>query len=231
MLIYFNGDSNTAGTELEYPEQQGFAAKLSSKFNAAFTNDAIAGASNDTICRTTREYLNSFLRTPDLIVIGWSDSAREEWFYNGKYYPVNSLGVEVPSFADETLYQYWSSNQGADEVYRSQLSKYWNSRIYQFHLELEHLGIPHLFFNAIESLNYREAFIKRYYVDYGKESVLHFDWKNTFIRPYDVDFSMIQYLGEQGHNQITPGWFHYGESAQDDWATLLYDYIQANLIV
>lgn len=231
MLIYFNGDSNTAGTELVNPVEQGFAGKLAKKLGASFINQATAGAANDTIYRTTREFLITSSTKPDLIIIGWSDSGREEWFYQNKYQSVNSLGVELPDVANLELYQYWKEHQGYDIVYLTQLTKYWNSRIYQFHLELEFLKIPHLFFNAIESFVDRREGMKLYYHGYHTTDPMIFNWNNKFINPYQEKYSMINHLESSGHKQITPGWFHYGEPAQEEWAELMYNHIKQHNIL
>ena len=114
MLIYFNGDSNTEGTELDNPSEQGFAGKLAKKFNAQHINQAFAGASNDKIFRTTEEYLqecktkNQF---PDLIIIGWTEWIREDWFINGEYHSLNSFGLRNPETVDQARFKQWEEYQ------------------------------------------------------------------------------------------------------------------------
>jgi lysophospholipase L1-like esterase len=84
MLIYFNGDSNVAGTEL--PETtHGMAPKLAERFDGQyktkFINDATPGASNDLIYEQTLDFLNNpSSPKPDLVVIGWTQFNRVQWF-------------------------------------------------------------------------------------------------------------------------------------------------------
>ena len=86
MLIYYNGDSNTIGSELELG--QCWTDFVSKHYCAESINDAEGGCSNDHIFRSTYTYLNKCKlnnKFPDLIIIGWTEWWRQEWRRQGRY--------------------------------------------------------------------------------------------------------------------------------------------------
>lgn len=213
MLIYFNGDSNTAGTELENTNDC-FANQLANLLEADLFNDAYAGASNDRILKTTNDYINQ--HSPDLVIIGWSSSEREDWFINGEYKSVNSFRVNTNDLDQQSQWEYWANNKSGwlsgDYAYEKELCKYWNTKIFNFHLELSYKNIPHLFFNAIYSFNTRG-------------SVYEYNWNNNFYGPYDKNLAMIQWADLAGYQQITPGKWHFKKDAHTNWANILYNHL------
>jgi hypothetical protein len=235
MKIYFNGDSNVAGSELKNPDEQGFASHLSRMFNASYINDAVGGASNSRILRTTEEYLRNCKKSskyPDLIVIGWSEFVREDWFIDGNYQSLtNTFKLNFVEEQNPERYNYWIKNQVHSSTYSAQMAKFWNNTIYNFHCELTFLKIPHLFFEAIESFNEVEIRITK-----DKEitpfndwaTIYHFNWNKNYFHPYNPDYAMINWAENSGYDQITPGKWHYPEPAQIAWAELLYNYINEN---
>lgn len=92
MLIYFNGDSNVAGAELDDPDNESMAAVISQHFNADRVVDALNGASNDRIYDTTLRYIENNA-APDLVIIGWSEHWREQWYLDGEFHEVNHIEV------------------------------------------------------------------------------------------------------------------------------------------
>lgn len=231
MLIYFNGDSNTEGTELDNPSEQGFAGKLAKKFNAQHINQAFAGASNDKIFRTTEEYLqecktkNQF---PDLIIIGWTEWIREDWFINGEYHSLNSFGLRNPETVDQARFKQWEEYQAYNLQFSYHLSKYFSTRIHNLHLELEHLNIPHLFFSATRPFSWNEELFRE---DPRYGPVYQLEWNNCYFRPYDPRGTMIFWAEDNNYKEITPGWNHYNESAQEGWANLLHKHINEYKII
>lgn len=227
MLIYFNGDSNTAGTEL-WDLEQGYAAKLAKKLGASsVVNDAMAGCSNMRIIRSTESFLRDCAtrdQYPDFMVIGWSSFEREEW-WSDEYSQLISLNTHVFAFDDikkTDRYQHWLAHQALDNHYNIQMAKFYNTQIYNLHQELRSKNIRHLFFPAIWSLAYFEARVE--HKPYA--SVYRLDWHHNFVAPYEENFSMINWLAERGHEEITPGQRHYAEPAQEEWARYLETYIR-----
>ena len=88
MIVYVNGDSHTYGIGVATHER--FSDIVAQEFKQDTINDAKVGASNQSILRTTRQYLET--HRPSLVLIGWSTWEREEWHYQDQYYNVNSSG-------------------------------------------------------------------------------------------------------------------------------------------
>jgi hypothetical protein len=216
MNILFNGDSNMCGTELS-DLSQGVAPQICNILKGTEINLAIAGASNDRIYNTTIEYLQNN-PTPDLIVIGWSEFARVQWFIEsngiGKFYEINSInvGVKVPGNWQQR-HQHWTTAVCNNQNYRRALSLYWHERIFNLHSYFTHLKIPHVFFNAFHAFSVFE-----------KENQL--DWNNTYLDPYDFNLTYIEFLASHGYKEITPGKFHFESNAQRKWAERVTDYIK-----
>ena len=57
MILYVNGDSNSAGAELVNLSNSWFNV-LSKELKVELVNQAIGSASNDRILRTTQEFIN-----------------------------------------------------------------------------------------------------------------------------------------------------------------------------
>lgn len=234
MKIYFNGDSNTAGTELQFPKTQGFAAKLSDKLQAnSFINEAVHGASNSLILRKINFYLDQCKKVndyPNLIVVGWSDCRREDWFVGGKYCSMSSVGLQEPELVDRVAYDYWEKHIHNDMSFMHQMGKFYNRAIHNLHLELSLLKIPHIFFNAIFPLNYCET--EESLSDYFKDSpILKLDWHDCYYHPYEAFYAWRLWALSNNYRQITPGMFHFEESCQESWAQIIFEYIKEKKII
>lgn len=78
-MLYFNGDSFTFGLELEQNLTQRYSALICHHFNQQEINDAIGGASNQRIVRTTFESLATYDNIK-LVSIMWTDLSRYEHY-------------------------------------------------------------------------------------------------------------------------------------------------------
>lgn len=233
MKIYFNGDSNVAGIDLPDPATQGFAAKLANKLGSdTIINEAFSGASNQSIMRNTHAYLRQCKESnsyPDLVVIGWSDNSREDWFVDGKYVCMSGMSPEKQAI-NPGHFEYWQKHCEANFIYLHNVSKFFNREIHNLHQELKFLKIPHLFFNAIYPLNLVEltedadSFTKR-------DVILQMDWDDCYFRPYGINASWRFWAIENNYKELVPGLFHYEESCQEAWAQLVYDHIKEKNIV
>ena len=222
--IYFNGDSYVAGDELDDPTTQGFASKLANKLDATFINQAEGGSSNGLILRKVQEYLYECKKSnkfPDLIVIGWSESNREDWFVDDRYRSVAGTGPLLESY-NPIDYKYWTRYMNQSWPYTHQMCKFYNRAIYNLHRELMHLRVPHLFFNAIAPLNVAEL-----HDPYRRQEdpVLKFSWDDCYFYPYD-EMSWRQWAIENKYKEITPGMYHYNEDCHDAWTEIIYNYIK-----
>lgn len=232
MKIYFNGDSNTAATELPSVEC-GYAYKLAKKLGAdSIRNDSYAGCSNMRIIKTTESYLrecDAIKSYPDFMIIGWTSYEREEWWSDEMNEPI-SLNTHIFAFDEiksTPRYQYWFNYQAMDNHYSIQMAKFYNTQIHNLHLELKNRKISHLFFPAIQSFSYFEARID--HKDFAR--VFRLDWHDNFLNAYDENFSMINWIEDRGFQEITPKQAHYPEPAQEAWADYLEKYIREKALV
>lgn len=222
MILYVNGDSHSAGAEavndycfaeddplywslgrLPHPDNErvSYGCLLANKLNALLYCDAESASSNDRIIRTTREYFKD--NKPDIIVIGWSTWERQEWLYEGRYWQVNAGGIghDWPNYVKEK-YKNYVLDLDWDIVTQAA-----HHKIYEFHLELESLQIPHLFFNTF---------------NYFK-NCKSLDWKNSFISPYDSNMTYYNWLAQNGYKSKPS--YHYGPEAHAKWAEFLFPYL------
>lgn len=228
MLIYFNGDSNVAGSELR-EASEGMAFKLTEKFDgnykSKFINDAVPGASNDLIYDQTMDFLkNPNNAQPDLVVIGWTQFSRIQWFLvddtgHGKFWEINKIGVGLPVPAEyKERYDHYVEHVQRNGDWVLVQSAYWHNKIFNLHKILEHKKIPHLFFNAFEPFLMPEDKFKQ-------------DWNSTFLSPYSSELIYTLNVHRRGHKEITPGWQHYDHNAHAYWADIMYKHIKEHKLV
>jgi len=231
MILYVNGDSHTAGAEAVNPHAfasddkkfthlklkphpdnlaVSWGKKLSTLLKTtSFVCDAQSGSSNDRIIRTTKEWIKNNDYNNTLIIIGWSTWEREEWLIDDVYYQLNSSGDHcVPKSHSQQYKDFILTN---DE---HKNHKNWNQYIWNFHVFLRELNIPHIFFNSNHCLNT---------TDKNK------DWGVNYVAPYDMYMTFDAYLKTK-HHKFGPG-FHYHEPAHAEWADFLFNYINKNNII
>lgn len=216
MNIYFDGDDHVYGTELDDPDRQGQAAHLANFFDAEYVNHAVPGSSVDQILWRTRDCINQCKQSgdwPDLIVLGFPEWNRDDWFVNGQYRSANQSEINYPKHVNAQRQQYYKETIASNARYLGAMAKYYNNVLYNLHTELFYLGIPHLFFNTVTSLR-------------CDRDVMTFDWAGYYINPYQLTFNYRNWCRYQGFTEITAGKFHYGTEANEAWASMLYDYIQ-----
>jgi hypothetical protein len=225
MILYVNGDSNTAAGEAvndycfaeddpklwafgraPHPDnlEVSWGNKLSLLLGATLHCDAESASSNSRIARTTEEYLSH--RKPDLLVIGWSTWEREEWFHQDRYYQVNAGGIadDWPETIKDR-YRTWI----ADLDYQTRVNKA-HRAIHNFHIRLSDLGINHFFFSCFEPFtNIPEQL----------------DWDNCYLGPYDKELTYYNWCKSQGFKTTKTDGYHYGPDAHHAWANFLYPQI------
>jgi hypothetical protein len=210
VILYVNGDSHSAGVGVE--ENKSYAALLARHLNAQLVNQAIVGASNQHILRTTQDFLKT--NHPDLVVIGWSTWEREEWEYKGNFYSINSSGHN--NLPDELVdrYKHWVIEQTPELVKTK--SQELHKQIYQLHQLLTEKGIPHAFFNCMYNV-------------FGIVQDGELDWNNCYIYPYKNDYSYYWYLKNRGFS--SDEWYHYQQDGHGAWAKFLIEYIDSHDII
>lgn len=222
MLVYINGDSHSAGAEAVNPHcfaeddylyrglgrrphpdnlQVSYGCHLANMLGAVLHCDAESASSNSRIIRTTGQYLKNNPK-PDLVVIGWSTWEREEWFYDDIWWQVNAggIGEDWPDAVKQQYKKWVTEFQWQSAMNRS------HQYIYNFHQELERLGINHFFFTAYEPWT----------------GVDQFDWNGRYMEPYNPDFTYYNWCRNRGFATVTPKSYHYGATAHRAWAEFLY---------
>ena len=210
MILYVNGDSHSAG--IKVTPQERFSNIIAQEVTYDVVNHATVGASNQSILRTTCKYIKD--NQPDLVLIGWSTWEREEWYYGGQYYNVNSSGHTGLPFALQTRYKEWVTEQ-TPETLNAKSQKY-HEQIYQLHQELEQHNIKHIFFNCMYNF---------FNIPVAQQK----DWNQCYIGPYDNASSYYWYLNQQGYS--ADQWYHFGAEGHRAWAGNIIKYIEENNII
>ena len=235
MKLYVNGDSHTAGAEAVSPaafaEDDGYpelgrrphpanlaaswGQQLANKLGVELICDAESAASNYRILRTTRAWMKNLLPWESAVaIIQWSTWEREEWLHCGEYLQVGSSGLDwVP---EELQDQYKRFVVGVDWTWCQQ---YWHDEIWQLHLDLDTMKIPHVFFNGNNSF------------DRIRTGAWHqVDWGNAYIAPYSK-YTYDQILREAGFDTVRPDSWHFGKDAHCFWADFVLQYCIENNIL
>ena len=210
MKIYVNGDSHSAGYDAGGPTHS-YGHHLSRFLKTKFECHARPGCSNDTILRTTKDYLNN--NKPDIVIIGWTTWEREEWVHDNEYVYVTSSGLDSVPSALQSKYRQWVIDSG-DRAIQKQKELHWHDTIWQFHNELLAQKIPHLFFNCYSYFHH----VKHW-------SLPKYPWADNYINPYDENLTYYFWLQKKGLKPSNPKYYHYGEDAHIVWAEFLLPYV------
>lgn len=230
MILYVNGDSNSAGAEAvnthafaeddplywalgrqPHPDnlRVSYGCELANMLYAVLECDAESASSNDRIVRTTYEHLVGVQgmfnnNKPDLIVIGWSTWEREEWWdqETKRYWQVNAGGIghDWPDII-KSRYKDYIATMEVDMAMRQAHAKIW-----QLHRDLVDKNINHLFFNCFEPFG----------------DMPNFDWQDSYIEPYNKDFTYYNWLTQKGFKPVRPDSYHFGPDAHVAWAEFLF---------
>jgi len=236
VILYVNGDSHTAAAEavnahafadddpfLNYLGRLPHPANLSVSWGKqladiakfGFHCDAESAASNRRIIRTTRHWISQ--RPTELqntlIIIQWSTWERQEWQVNNIYYQVNGSGIDrVPQECQEKYRQYILGLNWQEITLAA------HKEIWEFHLELESLGVRHIFFNGN---NHFEKIA----------SVDQHDWGSSYIEPYNAQMTYSQWLLDNGFETVAPDSWHFGKEAHSAWARFVLQYIVKHKLI
>jgi len=233
MILYTNGDSHTAAAEcvnnhafaeddLKYftmgrathPDnlERSWSKLLSQRLSCGLKCDAESASSNDRIMRTTRQWLEQQAKdiNRSLYVIQWSTWEREEWMIDDVLYQVNASGTDHIPASHRDDYKNYVSNINWQQKTRDAHEEIWN-----FHQELEELGVKHIFFNGNN--------------DFSKIE-LQKDWGISYIGPYDPA-STYDAIVSQKCETVSPTSYHYGVDGHRVWAQFLTKYIVDNKLI
>jgi hypothetical protein len=211
MILYVNGDSNSAGAELKDPAQA-WPCLLAKRLGLTLVNDAKGGGSNPRILRTAGNFTTHINLKDIFVIIGWTSWEREEWQKGNVYYDVNSGGHDALPPELELKYKTWVTNQNQET--RESKSQVTHEHIHKLHQHYKEKNVRHLFFNALMP-----------FLHSGKQH----DWHSNFLGPYDNDSSYYWYLKNHGYKPTKDN--HHIDRAQQVWTDVLYNYIQENRLL
>lgn len=215
MILYVNGDSNSAGADLDDFDDS-WPAIVSRELGYDLTRQSKPGASNPRILRTTNGYLDQG-NLPDLMIIGWTSWEREEWEHQGQRFDVNASGLDSVPSALQARYKQWVIEQRQDN--QANKSRDTHNEIIKLHLRLKESKVPHLFFNAIMPFQHEVL------VDDNRR----YNWGSNFYGPYDNDSSYYWHLRAQGFSPTKMN--HYLEDGQKYWAELILKHLREHKLV
>lgn len=232
MILYVNGDSHSAAAEAatahgwacddpryfymgQAPHPANLAVswgrRLADTVKMALNCQAQAGGSNDRIIRITKDHV--FGSTPGqyFVIIQWSTWERQEWLHDGHWFQIGASGLDsVPEALRDRYLRFVA------EIDWRSCTQTMHDRIWQFHLELQDRGIPHLFFNG----------------DNDFSSIKHKkDWGHCYIGPYDTNLTFSGWLRTQGFQTVAPDSYHFGKDAHAAWARFVLQYLVTNNLI
>ena len=239
MLLYINGDSHSAGSELALGVDNNLVAfkgddgkywrtlgtpqamdahpeciKLSYGVTLAKKlkyNYLCDAVPGGSNQRIFRRFTELDIK-PDLVVIGWSTWERTEFYdeVNNRWWQISAH--EGKDWPETIKYKYKEYITKLDwDACMAQS----HSMIYQLHLELQEKSIPHIFFNT--------------YSYFNTNSITPVDWNNCYIDPYNPNGTFFNWCKNNGFKTVTENSFHYGKDAHDAWANYLYQMTQSTV--
>ncbi|MBF0145340.1 MAG: hypothetical protein HQL84_05655 [Magnetococcales bacterium] len=232
LILYANGCSMTYGYELiddpethvclddPYREGHAWPSRLAHRLGGGrVVNDSIPGGSNDRILRTTIRWVLDFLdaegeagRERLLVVIGWSDPMRREFFIDGHWKQVIPYHdyPDLPALNRlNTVYREvaWNDHESACRF---------ATQVLALQAFLQRYGVRFLFFDALKSC--QEIFAM------ARSEVAHVRAvdQRTYFNFVTCGSSMAEIL-----SVATPQWKgrHPAEDGHDYWAERLAGYL------
>lgn len=91
-----------------------------------------------------------------------------------------------------------------------------HNRVHSLHQTLQSKKVPHLFFNTDKAF-FRVA--------------KHYDWKGSYLEPYNKANSYVSTLRSQKFLTVTPSSPYFGKEAHSFWAVYLLQYIMKTKLV
>ena len=228
MLLVVNGDSMTAAGEavndfcfaqddskyfrlgrVPHPDNLAvsWGKRLSDILHCDFVCLAESASSNSRIIRTTLDYLNKNPK-PTCLIIGWSTWERTEWYHEPTdcYYQINAAGVgEDWPLEIKLQYREWILSLDYTKSKQTQVRQ-----VHDLHALLEQQQIPHVFFNAYESLD-------------ATDPLQQHDWHGCYYNAYDPKFTFFNWCQQQGFATTKLNGYHYGADAHTAWADHIFD--------
>ncbi len=248
-ILFANGDSHTAGSELENGQQitcyeKAWSSVLGNKLNLKNINISKPGASNYRIFRTTRDWiyenivLNKNYKSEDLIVIVmWSGFDRNEVFFPDTNILDNmGFSTETDIFKTDLKKDLKKLQESTVSLQDDLISAYKSlDSVYSLSLFLESLNIKYYFINGLytfirlENLNRNHAMFN----SYKNLITMMGDRPSNFMGFYNPEEVFFNYMRNSSGIEIPKHskYSHYGEDGHKHWANVVYKfYFEKKLI-
>lgn len=234
MILYVNGDSHSAGAQAAndhtfanddfrhvalgkkpHPDNLAvsYGMELSKLLKLALICNAEGGCSNERILRTTYDYLNKLdPKQHNFIVIGWTNWTRTEWF-DKESNEIVQINASFPNSAPAYMQKEFKQYVTRLDFKQKQIE--WHDKIYQLHLDLNEMNIPHLFFNANDDLKLVPEDLRK-------------DWNDRYVNPYAGGMDYVTICENAGYERNE--WYHYGKDAHLFWARYLFNWLTTHNI-
>lgn len=248
--VYANGDSFVFGQGIDPDGQTHFfdfskkmrneswtgviANKLGVNLDDDYYNDAWPGASNDRIVRTTLVRLPDLLEKykPEeiLVLIGWTDASRTEFYYSGKepgYFPFLSnihpihhdkTDMKVETKFHDLYYGFFNDIMEEQDRFLQQ--------ILVLQMFFEKVKIKFLFTNSLHNFYKENKFYFHFFerIPYLPKSALLIDSRTYLCSP-----NCCQFLFERNIKSLPCN--HPTSIGHQTWANHVFDYLKLNNIV
>jgi len=232
MILYVNGDSHSVGhginhangmmfedrslndlSEAPHPANFSFSygALLANKLNADLVCQARSGGSIARSIRTTKQFVNQTLGDV-FVLIGLPSIEREEWFYRGSWYQINTGVHERLPRGLRNRYKEWIIKWSDQYNYYTRQKSIYDD-VVELHHWLKQRNVKHLFFHTAQVFNDTA-------MDFGV----------NFVEPYgnpDSDFQFSRWLLNRNYQPDSFG--HFGADGHQAWADFLLPYINEAL--
>ena len=245
MILLTNGDSHTAGGEIEYEYQpdcyeKAWPQKLSNKLNYTSVNISRSGNSNQSIYRTTQDWViknilieKTYKPSEVLVMVMWSSFDRHEVYFPDINYLDNINPHLDPILIHTKMTQEIIDLQKSIVSFHDNLNSDFRalSTVTNLSNWLSSIGVKHFFLNGISwfpeinylNSNYNHHALYESYKNllfmYGNKNInSHYGFSN----PYDTFVKhMIEYSGIKKPKHAIN--LHYGEDGHEYWANKIYD--------
>lgn len=206
MILYVNGCSHTAGADGVTVGSR-WCDHLALDLDAHLVCDAQVASSNARIMRTTREWLCNRKNDDVFVILQWSTWEREEWQHEEQWYQVNASGADRVPLALQQRYREFVIS--VDWKKKTQEA---HEQIWQFHVWLQHLDIPHVFYSSWSTFDTIPESHRR-------------DWGKNYIDAYDSKASYAGLLRQNGFDHTK--FYHFGADAHRFWAKHVLKYLES----
>jgi hypothetical protein len=250
MILLSNGDSHTAGGEIDYEYQptcyeKAWPQKLADKLGYESINLSKSGNSNQTIYRTTQDWIirnvliDKKYNPEDIyIMIMWSGFDRHEVYFPDVNYLDNVNPNSNPSIYCSKMVQEIIDFKKSIVSFHDNLNSDFRalSIVYSLSFWLDANNIKHNFINGLfhfPEIKYLNSFyinhalhnsFENLLLMYGEEKIKkHYafsDWDKTFFN------HMTEYSGLKTVNHSK--YRHFGEDGHIYWAKKMYDFFFDN---